>query len=177
MLPGSAYAEVALAAAMDTFKDAEGDQGSADPAGPDGSVASNAHQPWVIRELSLHQLLHVTDGTKLVTTLTGDEHTCRIEISTQSGASGWVKHASATLARHDASDSDAPRPAVEKAGAQPTNSTRSSSISGSAAPGNSTDPRFAESSASPSPSRVPPVRTSGSPLRPGSVTAASRYTR
>nr|WP_261870042.1 type I polyketide synthase [Mycobacterium marinum] len=117
VLPGSAYAEVALAAAMDTFKDAEGDQGSADPAGPDGSVASNAHQPWVIRELSLHQLLHVTDGTELVTTLTGDEHTCRIEISTQSGASGWVKHASATLARHDASDSDAPRPAVEEAGA------------------------------------------------------------
>ncbi len=78
VLPGSAYAEVALAAATDTFGDTSG---------------------WMIRDLSLHQMLPVDDDTVLVTTLTGDEQACRIEMRTRAATSGWVKHATATVAR------------------------------------------------------------------------------
>ncbi|GBG36378.1 Phthiocerol/phenolphthiocerol synthesis polyketide synthase type I PpsC [Mycobacterium montefiorense] len=93
VLPGSAYAEVALAAATNAFADAEGSAG------------------WMIRELSLHQMLHVTEDTLLVTTLTGDEQTCRIEMRTQNATSGWIKHATATVARETASEDEVPRPA------------------------------------------------------------------
>ncbi|OBH28495.1 polyketide synthase, partial [Mycobacterium sp. E1715] len=80
VLPGSAYADIALAAATDAF------------GGPE-------HEPWMIRDLSLDHLLHVGDGTALVTTLAGDEQTCRVEMRTHNAASGWVKHATATLTR------------------------------------------------------------------------------
>ncbi|AWV48645.1 polyketide synthase [Mycobacterium leprae] len=81
VLPGAAYAEVALAAATDTFPNerVEGDQ------------------PWMIYELDLHQVLHVTEGTVLVTTLTGDQQRCRIEMRTRNGFSGWTTHATATV--------------------------------------------------------------------------------
>jgi phthiocerol/phenolphthiocerol synthesis type-I polyketide synthase C len=91
VLPGAAYAEVALAAATDAF-------------------AVDQDQPWVIRELSLHQLLHVTEDTVLVTTLTGDEQLCRVEMRTRSASSGWIKHATGTIARTTPSDREAPQP-------------------------------------------------------------------
>jgi phthiocerol/phenolphthiocerol synthesis type-I polyketide synthase C len=96
VLPGSAYAEVALAAATDAFESAEGSPG------------------WMIRELHLHQMLHVTDDTVLVTTLTGDEQTWRIEMRTRNTASGWIKHATATVARETVSDGESPRPALDE---------------------------------------------------------------
>ncbi|KLO26339.1 SDR family NAD(P)-dependent oxidoreductase, partial [Mycobacterium haemophilum] len=83
VLPGAAYAEVALAAATDAFPDERTEQG----------------QPWMICELDLHQVLHVTEGIVLVTTLTGDEQRCRVEIRTRSGSSGWTTHATATVGR------------------------------------------------------------------------------
>ncbi|WP_191498849.1 SDR family NAD(P)-dependent oxidoreductase, partial [Mycobacterium simulans] len=86
VLPGAAYADIALAAATDTF-------------GPEAS--------WMIRELSLDQLMHVTDNTLIVTTLTGDERLCRVEIRTRSATSGWIKHATATLAPATPSQPDA----------------------------------------------------------------------
>ena len=93
VLPGAAYAEIALAAAADTFE-VEHDQ------------------PWMISELDLHQMLHVTEGTVLVTTLTGDEQRCRVEIRTRSGSSGWIKHATATVARTTPPHHVRPRPEV-----------------------------------------------------------------
>ncbi len=56
-------------------------------------------EPWMIRELCLHQLMHVTDATVVVTTLTGDESKPRVEIRSRGGASGWTVHASATSER------------------------------------------------------------------------------
>ncbi|WP_139797200.1 SDR family NAD(P)-dependent oxidoreductase, partial [Mycobacterium malmoense] len=94
VLPGAAYAEVALAAATDAFGGREGPE----------------DRPWMIRELGLHQLLQVTYGTKLVTTLTGDERTCHIEMRTRGAASGWIKHATATVTRDTAGAP--PRPAA-----------------------------------------------------------------
>ena len=90
VLPGAAYAEVALAAASDTF----------------AASSTEQEHPWTISELDLHQMLHVTEGTVLVTTLTGDEQRSRIEIRTRSGASGWTTHATATVAR--VTDNQAP---------------------------------------------------------------------
>ncbi|CQD10506.1 phenolpthiocerol synthesis type-I polyketide synthase PpsC [Mycobacterium lentiflavum] len=90
VLPGAAYADVALAAARDAF------------------ASDSADRPWMIRELSLHQMLQVTDGTVLVTTLTGNEQTCQIEMRTRSASSGWIKHASATVARETGSQSVGP---------------------------------------------------------------------
>jgi phthiocerol/phenolphthiocerol synthesis type-I polyketide synthase C len=84
VLPGAAYADVALAAATDAFR---------------ASEDSTEDRPWMIRELSLLQMLQVTDGTVLVTTLTGDEQNCQIEMRTHSATSGWTKHATATVAR------------------------------------------------------------------------------
>lgn len=75
VLPGAAYAEIALAAAADTFTGAS----------------------WMIGELALEQLMHVTDGTVIATTLTGDEASCRVEIRTRNASSGWSRHAIATL--------------------------------------------------------------------------------
>jgi phthiocerol/phenolphthiocerol synthesis type-I polyketide synthase C len=99
VLPGAAYAEVALAAATDAF----------------GRVESSEDRPWMIRELSLLQVLQVTDDTVLVTTLTGDEQTCQIEMRTHSASSGWIKHATATVARESASDREMARLAVDDA--------------------------------------------------------------
>ncbi|MDP7702943.1 SDR family NAD(P)-dependent oxidoreductase [Mycobacterium sp. TY815] len=76
VLPGAAYADIALAAATETFAGAS----------------------WMIRELTLDQLMHVTDNTMIATTLTGDDQSCRVEIRTRSSGSGWIKHATATLA-------------------------------------------------------------------------------
>lgn len=75
VLPGAAYAEIALAAATDTFAGAS----------------------WTISELTLEQLMHVTESTVIATALTGDETSCRVEIRTRSTGSGWIKHATATL--------------------------------------------------------------------------------
>ncbi|OBA59287.1 polyketide synthase [Mycobacterium sp. 1100029.7] len=94
VLPGSAYAEVALAAAADAFAEAEG---------------------WLIRELSLHQMLQVADDTLLVTTLCGDEQSCRIEMRTRNATSGWVKHATAAVTRESGAASHPPQPAFEEA--------------------------------------------------------------
>lgn len=93
VLPGAAYAEVALAAATDTFG-----------AEPD--------EPWMICELDLHQMLHVTAGTVLVTTLTGDQQRCRIDIRTRSGSSEWTTHATATVARAERFEPSDPRTGV-----------------------------------------------------------------
>ena len=79
VLPGAAYAEIALAAAADAF-------------------GTEADQSWMIRELTLDQLMHVTNDTVLVTTLTGDEQLCRVEMRTRSATSGWIKHATAAAA-------------------------------------------------------------------------------
>jgi phthiocerol/phenolphthiocerol synthesis type-I polyketide synthase C len=95
VLPGAAYADVALAAATEAFAGTEG-------------------QPWTIRELSLHQMLQVTDGTVLVTTLTGGEHSCQIEMRTRSANSGWIKHATATVARETSSEVPVARPGDTK---------------------------------------------------------------
>ncbi|OSC40411.1 type I polyketide synthase [Mycobacterium decipiens] len=99
VLPGAAYAEIALAAATDAFRPVE--RGEQD-------------HPWMISELDLRQILHVTEGTILVTTLTGDEQRCQVEIRTRSGSSGWTTHATATVARAQTSDQlpehEAPHP-------------------------------------------------------------------
>ena len=80
VLPGAAYAELALAAAADTF-DADSDQ------------------TWTIRELCLDHVMHVTERTVVVTTLSGDESAARIEIRSRGTASGWTIHATATVER------------------------------------------------------------------------------
>ncbi|MGB8390101.1 acyltransferase domain-containing protein, partial [Mycobacterium sp.] len=95
VLPGAAYAELALAAAADAF---------------------DAREPWTIRELCLDQVMHVTEQTVVVTTLTGDESAARVEIRSRSTASGWTTHATATIERGTAAppgaapvrDDDAP---------------------------------------------------------------------
>ena len=80
VLPGAAYAELALAAVTE-------------------ALGTDSDKPWMIGELCLHQLMHITDATVVVTTLTGDESEPRVEIRSGSGASGWTIHASATLER------------------------------------------------------------------------------
>ena len=80
VLPGAAYAELALAAVTE-------------------ALGTDTDKPWMIGELCLHQLMHITDATVVVTTLTGDESEPRVEIRSGSGASGWTMHASATLER------------------------------------------------------------------------------
>ncbi|MBS1694727.1 MAG: type I polyketide synthase [Actinobacteria bacterium] len=80
VLPGAAYAEMALAAAADAFGDAD--------------VTA-----WTVRDLTLERLMHVADGTVVVTTLRGDESSARIEIGTRGGATGWTTHATATVER------------------------------------------------------------------------------
>jgi phthiocerol/phenolphthiocerol synthesis type-I polyketide synthase C len=79
VLPGAVYAELALAAAAEAF-------------GTDG-------EPWTIRELSLDQVMHVTDDTVAVTTLTGDERDALVEIRSGTANSGWTTHATAKLER------------------------------------------------------------------------------
>ncbi len=97
VLPGAAYAEIALAAVTDAF----------------GAVDEADEDQWMIREVCLDQVLHVSNGTRVVTTLTGDERTCRVEIRTHSGGSRWTKHASATLARAPRPQPDAPSLTVD----------------------------------------------------------------
>ena len=69
----------------------------------------------MIRELSLHQMMHVTEDTVLVTTLTGDEQLCRVEMRTRSGDSEWTKHATATVARAAQPDHEGPRAEPDRA--------------------------------------------------------------
>src|ERR1700682_4976132 len=80
VLPGAAYAEMALAAVME-------------PSDADD------HEPWMIRELRLDQVMPVTEETVVATTLTGDQSQARVEIRSRFGDSGWVTHATATLER------------------------------------------------------------------------------
>jgi phthiocerol/phenolphthiocerol synthesis type-I polyketide synthase C len=80
VLPGAVYVELALAAVTEAF-------------------GVDSDRPWVIGELCLHQLMHITDATVVVTTLSGDESKPRVEIRSGGGASGWTVHASATLQR------------------------------------------------------------------------------
>ncbi|MET0701397.1 MAG: SDR family NAD(P)-dependent oxidoreductase, partial [Mycobacterium sp.] len=79
VLPGAAYAELALAAVTAAFGATE--------------------QPWTIRELTLDQVMLLTDGTTVATTLHGDESKPRVEIRSRSGDSGWTTHATAMLER------------------------------------------------------------------------------
>ena len=52
----------------------------------------------MIRELSLHQVMHVTEQTVVVTTLTGDESACTESKSVPAvRLSGWTQ----TRHRHD----------------------------------------------------------------------------
>jgi phthiocerol/phenolphthiocerol synthesis type-I polyketide synthase C len=87
VLPGAAYAELAVAAATEAF----------------GTGSDGADEPWSIRELNLNQVMHVADSTVVVTTLTGDEAAPRVEIRTRTTTSDWVSHASATLERRSGS--------------------------------------------------------------------------
>ncbi|HYB81431.1 MAG TPA: polyketide synthase dehydratase domain-containing protein, partial [Mycobacterium sp.] len=80
VLPGAAYAELALAAAADAFDARSGES-------------------WTIRELCLDHVMHVTEQTVVVTTLTGDESAARVEIRSRGAASGWTTHATATIER------------------------------------------------------------------------------
>lgn len=80
VLPGAAYAELALAAVTDAF-------------------GANADEPWTISELSLDQVMLVVEGTTVVTTLAGDESKPRVDIRSRAGGSGWTTHATATLER------------------------------------------------------------------------------
>ncbi|MCV7230124.1 type I polyketide synthase [Mycolicibacterium komossense] len=88
VLPGAAYAELALAAVTDAF-------------GADG-------EPWTIRELSLDQVMLVAGDTTVVTTLHGDESKPRVEIRSRTGSSGWTMHATATLERDGQSAGEPP---------------------------------------------------------------------
>ena len=94
VLPGAAYAELALAAVTEAF-------------------GTDSDKPWMIGELCLDQLMLITDATVVVTTLSGDESTPRVEIRSGSGASGWTVHASATLQRDGRSAPEPP--AVDEA--------------------------------------------------------------
>ncbi len=89
VLPGAAYAEMALAAVTEA---SDADDG----------------EPWMIRELRLHQVMPVNDETVVATTLTGDQSQARVEISSRSGGSPWVTHASATVER-TSSDAGTPQ--------------------------------------------------------------------
>ena len=80
VLPGAAYAEIALAAATAAF-------------------GADDEERWTIHELSLEQVMHLAEETVVVTTLTGDEQQSQIEIRSRRNASEWVVHARAVLQR------------------------------------------------------------------------------
>jgi phthiocerol/phenolphthiocerol synthesis type-I polyketide synthase C len=80
VLPGAAYAELALAAVTDAF-------------------GARSDEPWTICELRLDQVMQVTEQTVVVTTLTGDESSARAEIRSRGTAPGWITHATATVER------------------------------------------------------------------------------
>jgi phthiocerol/phenolphthiocerol synthesis type-I polyketide synthase C len=92
VLPGAAYAELALAAVTEVF----------------GAGGANDDEPWTIRELCLDQVMLVTDGTTVVTTLQGDEAKPRVEIRSRTDGSGWTTHATATLERDPQSPGEPP---------------------------------------------------------------------
>jgi phthiocerol/phenolphthiocerol synthesis type-I polyketide synthase C len=83
VLPGAVFAELALAAATETF----------------GAVDGS----WLITELDLEQVLPLGAATAVVTTLSGDESRAVVQIRSGSADLGWTLHASATLQRGDAS--------------------------------------------------------------------------
>jgi len=89
VLPGAAYAELALAAVTDAF-------GSGDP------------RPWTISELCLDQVMIVAPDTTVVTTLQGDESKPRVEIRSRRTDSGWTTHATATLERDSREPGEVP---------------------------------------------------------------------
>jgi len=93
VLPGAAYAELALAAVTDTF-------------------GADRDEPWMICELCLDQVMPLTDATVVATTLSGGESRPRVEIRSRSGAAGWTRHARATLKRA-AQTPPEPPPAVD----------------------------------------------------------------
>jgi phthiocerol/phenolphthiocerol synthesis type-I polyketide synthase C len=78
ILPGAAYAEIALAAVRDAW----------------GEIDLHS---WTIRELLLHHLMVVTDETEVVTTLAGDKSQARVEIRSRRGDSEWVINAVANV--------------------------------------------------------------------------------
>ena len=94
VLPGAAYAELALAAVTEAF-------------------GTDSDKPWMIGELCLHRLMHITDATVVVTTLSGDESKPHVEIRSGSGSFGWTLHASAMLERGKRSAPEPP--AVDEA--------------------------------------------------------------
>jgi phthiocerol/phenolphthiocerol synthesis type-I polyketide synthase C len=89
VLPGAAYAEMALAAATEALGVAGGES-------------------WMIRELSLQRVMPVTRDTVVATTLSGDESRACVEIRSRSGDSEWTMHAVATLERSLLSPADGP---------------------------------------------------------------------
>ncbi len=98
VLPGAACAELALAAVTDAF-------------------GARSGEPWTIRDLRLDQMMHVTEQTVVVTTLTGDESRARVEIRSRGAAPEWIVHAIATLERDTLSP---PRPFSFGATEEPT---------------------------------------------------------
>ena len=89
VLPGAAYAELALAAVVEAF-------------------GVDSDRPWAIAELCLHQVLPIGDATVVVTTLSGDEAKPCVEIRSGSSDLGWTLHAGATLERGVASAAELP---------------------------------------------------------------------
>jgi phthiocerol/phenolphthiocerol synthesis type-I polyketide synthase C len=83
VLPGAVFAELALAAATETFGADDG--------------------RWMITELNLEQVLPLGAATTVVTTLSGDESRPVVQIRSGSADVGWTLHAGATLQRGDAS--------------------------------------------------------------------------
>ncbi|KUI38200.1 polyketide synthase [Mycobacterium sp. IS-1496] len=80
VLPGAVYAEMTLAAATEALGTADG-------------------ECWTIGELSLEQVMPVTEGTVVATTLTGDSSNARVEIRSKTSESTWTTHAVAVARR------------------------------------------------------------------------------
>ena len=89
VLPGAAYAELALAAVTDAF-------------------GVSSEESWTIGELCLDQVMILAGDTTVVTTLQGDESKPRVEIRSRRKDSGWITHATATLERDRHAPSDLP---------------------------------------------------------------------
>ncbi|MGH3635055.1 MAG: SDR family NAD(P)-dependent oxidoreductase, partial [Mycobacterium sp.] len=94
VLPSAAYAEMALAAAIE-------------------ASGTDDHESWMIRELRLDQAMPVTDETVVATTLTGDQSQSRVDIRSRCGDSAWITHAIATVERVVSSPAGAPAVAVD----------------------------------------------------------------
>lgn len=89
VLPGAAYAELALAAVTDAF----------------GAASS---EPWAIAELRLDHVMILAGDTTVVTTLQGDEAKPRVEIRSRRDDSGWTTHATVSLRRTTQAAGDVP---------------------------------------------------------------------